>query len=126
MSLETNANDLNDLLMNLEAIDGIVGLCLVKNNGIVVTTRLPSDIDNRKFGALASTMFASMEMAASSFNNNNINSLTVEFTQNYQVIVLRATNQMLIVSLIDLNANLGLILIEIEETIKNIKELTKG
>ncbi len=123
MSLETEVENLNELLKNLETIGGIIGTCLVKNNGILITSRLPRDIDSRRFGAMAATMFASIETATSTFENNNINSLTVEFGNDCQLIILKATDQILFVSLIDLNVNLGLILIEIEETIKNIKEL---
>ena len=122
MSLKIDIENLNDLLMNLESTSGIFGTCLVRNNGIIITSRLSPDIDSRKFGAMAATMFASIETATKTLENTNINSLTVEFTKEYQLIVLKAAEQILLVALIGLNVNLGLILIEIEETIKKIKE----
>ncbi len=124
MSLQNKNENLNDLLKNLESISGIIGSCLVKNNGILITSRLPREIDSRKFGALAATMFGSMETATSNLGDNIYN-LTVEFSNNCQLIVLKVSEQMLIVSLMDLNVNLGVILIEIDETIKNIKDLIK-
>lgn len=122
MSLKIDIENLNDLLMNLESTSGIFGTCLVRNNGIIIISRLSTDIDSRKFGAMAATMFASIETATNTLENTNINSLTVEFTNEYQLIVLKAAEQILLVALIGLNVNLGLILIEIEETIKKIKE----
>jgi len=126
MSLKIDIENLNDLLMNLESTSGIFGTCLVRNNGIIITSRLSTDIDSRKFGAMAATMFASIETATKTLENTNINSLTVEFTNEYQLIVLKAAEQILLVALIGLNVNLGLILIEIEETIKKIKETLEG
>ena len=126
MSSKIDADNLNDLLINLESISGIFGTCLVKNNGIVITSRLLSDIDSRKFGAMAATMFGSIETATKTLENNNIDSLTVEFTNDYQLVVLKASDKILLVVLIGLNVNLGLILIEIEETIKKIKETLEG
>ncbi len=124
MSLQNKNENLNDILKNLESISGIIGSCLVKNNGLLIASRLPREIDSRKFGALAATMFGSMETATSNLGNNIYN-LTVEFSNNCQLIVLKVSEQMLIVSLMDLNVNLGVILIEIDETIKNIKDLIK-
>lgn len=126
MSLKIDIENLNDLLMNLESTSGIFGTCLVRNNGIIITSRLSTDIESRKFGAMAATMFASIETATKTLENPNINSLTVEFTNEYQLIVLKAAEHILLVALIGLNVNLGLILIEIEETIKKIKETLEG
>ena len=126
MSLKIDIGNLNDLLMSLESTSGIFGTCLVRNNGIIITSRLSTDIDSRKFGAMAATMFASIETATKTLENTNINSITVEFTKEYQLIVLKAAEQILLVALIGLNVNLGLILIEIEETIKKIKETLEG
>ncbi len=126
MSLKIDIGNLNDLLMSLESTSGIFGTCLVRNNGIIITSRLSTDIDSRKFGAMAATMFASIETATKTLENTDINSLTVEFTKDYQLIVLKAAEQILLVALIGLNVNLGLILIEIEETIKKIKETLEG
>ncbi|MFX0071130.1 MAG: hypothetical protein ACFFAO_08570, partial [Candidatus Hermodarchaeota archaeon] len=54
-----------------------------------------------------------------------INNLTVELGKDYQLIVLKINDQMILVSLLDLNVNLGLILIEIEETIKKIIKIIR-
>ena len=122
MSSESRTEELHDLLMNLEVISGIIGTAIVKSNGLLITSRLPREIDDRKLGAMAATMLGAIETAISALGTTNINNLTVELGDDYQLIVLKATDQIILVSLLDLNVNLGLILIEIEETIKKIKE----
>lgn len=125
MNPSNNIWNLNELLKNLEVINGIIGTCLVRSNGLLITSRLPRDIDNRKIGALAATIFGAMENAISAIEGKeNIFSITVEL-DDYQLLILSVDNETIIASLIDLNVNLGLILIEMEETIKKIQNITK-
>ncbi len=122
MSLEPKVEALNNELKKLEKISDILGSAIVNRNGMLITSRLPRDIEERKFGAMAATMFGAIETATSSLGNNKINNITVEFNH-CQLIALPANEELIIVSLIDLDVNLGLILIEIEETIKKITEI---
>lgn len=108
-------------LEKLENIGGIIGTAIVKRNGLLISSKLPRDIDERKFGAMAATMYEAIEAAVSTLEKNQISHLTVEFNE-YQLIIVAVDDNIILVSLMDLNINLGLILIEIEESIKNIKK----
>ena len=116
--------DLNNELEKLEDISDMIGSAIVNRNGLLVASRLPRDIDDRKFCAMAATMFGATETAATNLGSNFINNLTVEFND-FQLIIMGIDEQTILVSLINLNTNLGLIFIEIEETIKNVKNLIK-
>ena len=83
---------------------------------------MPKNINERNFSAIVATIFGAIDAASISFNNENIQNLTVEFND-YHIFVLGADHETLILSLLDLNINLGLFLIEIEESIRNIKEI---
>ncbi|UCC21230.1 MAG: roadblock/LC7 domain-containing protein [Promethearchaeota archaeon] len=115
---------LNKELERLENFSEIIGTAIVKRNGLLISSILPRDIDERKLGALAATMFEAIETAASSLGVNQIKNLTVEY-QDYQFIVMEIDQNALLVSLIEFDANLGLIFIEIEESIKSIKSLIR-
>ena len=114
--------DLNKELERLENFGEIIGVALVNRNGLLISSRLPRDIDERKFGALAATMFEAIETASSSLQNDQVSNLTVEY-QDYQLIILEVDYNTILVTLVDLNINLGLIFIEIEEIIKNVKKI---
>ena len=114
--------NLNKELERLENFSEIIGVALVNRNGLLISSRLPREIDERKFSALAATMFEAIETASSSLKNHHVNNLTVEY-QDYQLIILEVDLNIILVTLIDLNANLGLIFIEIEEIIKDIKKI---
>jgi len=113
----------NRELKNLEKMgSAIVGAALVNRNGLLFTSRLPLDIDGRKFGAMAAAMFNAMETATITMENNKVYNITAEYN-NYQVIALAANSDLIFVTLLHLNINLGLNLIEIEESINRVQQI---
>jgi predicted regulator of Ras-like GTPase activity (Roadblock/LC7/MglB family) len=111
-------DDITRELDKLELVNGIIGTAIVNRNGLTIISRLPRDIDNRKFGAMAATMFEAMETATSILKDKVLN-LTVEF-DDYQLIVYVLNAEIIFVAFLDLNIDLGLVLIEIEECTKII------
>lgn len=111
-------DDITRELDKLELVNGIIGTAVVNRNGLTIISRLPRDIDNRKFGAMAATMFEAMETATSTLKDKVLN-LTVEF-DDYQLVVYVLNAEIIFVSLLELNIDLGLVLIEIEECTKII------
>jgi len=110
----------NNELDKLDFLGGITGTAIVNRNGLTLISRLPRDVEERKFGALAATMYGAMENVAIALRTEIIH-LTVEFDEN-QIIIMALNNDHLIVTLIESNFDLGLFLIEIEEIIKNSKK----
>lgn len=116
---------LNRELKELEKRRGITGSAIVSRNGLLITSILPRDLDQRKIGAIAATMFGAIETASTALGNNEkIYCLTIEL-EDYQLIVLNASNDIIFALLIDLNVNLGLIFIELEETLKKIRNIVE-
>ena len=110
-------------LDKLILVNGIIGNAIVNRNGLTVVSRLPRNIDSRKFGAMAATMFEAMETAATTLKDRVLN-ITVEFDE-YQLIVYVLNSEIIFVSLLELKLDLGIVLIEIEECGKIIQKLLK-
>ncbi len=108
-------------LDKLESVNGIIGTAIVNRNGLTVVSRLPRNIDSRKFGAMAATLFEAMETAATTLKDRVLN-VTVEF-DDYQLVVYVLNSNIIFVSLLELNIDLGIVLIEIEECTKFIQKL---
>lgn len=108
-------------LDKLELVNGIIGTAIVNRNGLTIISRLPRDIDNRKFGAMAATMFEAMETAAITLKDEVLN-LSVEF-DDYQLFVYVLNAEVIFVALLELNIDIGIVLIEIEECTKFIHKL---
>ena len=109
-------------LKKLETKRGVIGTAIVDRNGLLITSTLPRDIDGRKFGANAATIFDAIETAITTLGNKKVNNLTVEYND-CQILALSADEQIILVLLLKLEIDIGLIFLEIEETIKNIKKL---
>ncbi|MFX1309733.1 MAG: roadblock/LC7 domain-containing protein [Promethearchaeota archaeon] len=115
-------DNLNKELERLENFSEMIGSAIVNRNGLLISSRFPRDIDDRKLSALTATMFEAIETASSSLKNNQIKNITIEY-QDYQLITVGINENIILVSLFDLNVNLGLAFIEIEESIRNIKKV---
>ena len=119
----SSLNFLSKELEKLQTVAGIIGTVIVNNNGLTIISKLPRGIDERRFGALAATMYGAMETASTTLGEQLIN-LTVEF-EDSQLIVLNVGQKAIFVSLLELNIDLGLILIEIEESIKKVQSILR-
>jgi predicted regulator of Ras-like GTPase activity (Roadblock/LC7/MglB family) len=116
----TNQN-YNTELEKLEIIEDIIGSAIVNRNGLLTSSRFPRNIDSRRLGAMAATMFGAIETAALTLGNGKVANITVQFND-YQVIIMEVNEKLLLVSLLAKNTNIGLIFIELEEIVKNIKK----
>jgi predicted regulator of Ras-like GTPase activity (Roadblock/LC7/MglB family) len=114
--------NLNTELEKLEVIEDIIGSAIVNRNGLLESSQLPRNVDSRRLGAMAATMFGAIETASLTLGNDNVANITVQFND-YQVIIMGINEKLLLVSLLERNTNIGLIFIELEEVIKNIKKI---
>lgn len=114
---------LSEELIKIESISGIIGTVLANRNGLTITSQVPRSFNEKKIGALAATMFEAMETAIEELSEHIVN-ITVEY-DDYQIIVMGATNQVILVVFLEYNIDLGIALIEIEESLKNIQDLFK-
>ncbi len=110
-------------LIKLESVLGIIGTVLVNRNGLTITSRVTRVFNEKKIGALAATMFEAMETAITELNEEICN-ITVEYNE-YQVVIMGATSQVILVAFIEHNIDLGITLIEVEESLINIQEIIK-
>lgn len=106
-------------LEKLDLISGICGTAICNRNGLILISRLPRHIDDRKFGAMAATMFEAIGTAITSFEDKVVN-LTVEYDEE-QLVVFAINRELIFITLLKLNIDLGIVLIELEELIKFIQ-----
>ncbi len=119
IKVENFSKELDKLIL----VGGFIGIAIVNRNGLTILSNLPRNFDELKFGAMAATMFGAMETAISTFSDKLVN-ITAEFNDS-QLIIFGVDEEVIIVSLVDLNIDLGLIFIEIEECLKNLQNYRK-
>ncbi|MBD3254816.1 MAG: hypothetical protein GF383_06970 [Candidatus Lokiarchaeota archaeon] len=120
MSLSSKKERINYLLQNLDYINGIIGTGVVEKNGLLVTSHLPVDVDKRELAAMTATMFGAMETAVSSLQESKVHNLMVDF-DSFKLIVISNGNYIL-TCLVEKDVNLGLIMIEMEEIVRKLKD----
>ena len=106
-------------LAKLDLISGICGTAICNRNGLIITSRIPRHIDDRKFGAMAATMFEAIGTAITSFEDKVVN-LTVEYDEE-QLVIFAINRELIFITLLKLNIDLGIVLIELEELVKFIQ-----
>jgi predicted regulator of Ras-like GTPase activity (Roadblock/LC7/MglB family) len=115
---------INKELAKFESVGGILGLAVVDENGLTIFSRLPRSIEERKFGAMAATILGAMETAIIPFGEDLIN-LTIEF-EDSQLIIMSSDNRIILVVLMEMEIDLGFMLLEIEEILSNINNILRG
>ena len=111
---------LNEELISIEKINGVLGTAIVNKNGLLLISRLPDVIERRKFGAMGAFLYGVMESLAKK-KENRINHLTVEFDR--CKIIAMAGKKHIILCLVEIGINFGLILMELEQTLKKIDKI---
>ena len=106
-------------LAKLDLISGICGTAICNRNGLIIISRIPRHIDDRKFGAMAATMFEAIGTAITSFEDKVVN-LTVEYDEE-QLVIFAINRELILITLLKLNIDLGIVLIELEELVKFIQ-----
>jgi predicted regulator of Ras-like GTPase activity (Roadblock/LC7/MglB family) len=98
---------------------------------ILIKSSLPREINAKIFGAMSATIFEGIDTAIESLNHeeenkqketDSLSNITIELNDS-QVVIMSVTEDIIIVVALQLEVNLGLILIELEEIIKIVNEI---
>lgn len=105
----------------LDYMRSMIGALIVDKNGILITSQLPREIEDRELGAIALSMHNSLETAIDSLEGEQVAHISVEL--NDLQIILMKNEEILLATVLKYNADLGLVLIEMEQLLKNSLEL---
>ncbi len=120
--VETKLDRLADILKKMEMVGGINGGAIVARNGLMMVSNLPKEIDDRRFCAMAATMMGAVETAAATLKRGAIKRVTAE-VESATIIAMGAGPKAVLVVSADHNANLGMLMLEMEESSDKIRRL---
>ncbi|MGV9171251.1 MAG: roadblock/LC7 domain-containing protein [Promethearchaeia archaeon] len=110
---------IDEHLRYLNQINGVVGSALVEYNGILISSELPRSFNKREMSAMSATMFGATEKAIENIGEPTIFKIIVDL--NGETCLVVNAEEYLFLVMIKRDANMGLILIEIEEIINKLK-----
>ncbi|MBU3902190.1 MAG: roadblock/LC7 domain-containing protein [Candidatus Thermoplasmatota archaeon] len=120
--METKSEKLLSELKKLANVGSIEGSAVVARNGLIIVSDLPRDVDERRLGAMSATMMGAVETAAITLNKGQIKRVTAEIEKAILVAMGAGKKAILVVSASP-DANLGMLMVEMEERVKSIMEI---
>ena len=112
----------NDVLSDLRRAGGIRATAVVSREGIPIASDLPPEVHAETFSAMAAIMFSAAETAALEMNESTPDRLIVE-TDEGRLVVAGAGDRIMLVSLTDVKAGLGHVIIEMSRAVTRLKEI---
>ena len=114
---------LDNVLKNLEGrVKDIKGSAIVTRDGLIVSSRLPTDVDLNAFGGFSASFFGAAETAIYELKNVPLYDVYIE-TDEVKVIAVEAGEYAFLVTLVKLDANTGFVLMEMKNSANEIKKI---
>lgn len=118
----TKTEKLRVELKKLEKAGDIEGSALVARNGLLIASNMPRDIDERRFAAMSATMMGAIETAAATVAKGALMRITAE-TEHAIIVTMGAGKNAILVITAASSANLGMVMVEMETAIENIRSI---
>ena len=114
--------ELEDVLKNLRKIGDITGSAIVRRDGLLIASGLPTEVDAKAVSAMAAAIVGTSETSAKELGIGDFDEVIVNASKG-QYACIGAGEEALLISLLRKEANIGLVLIEMEKAAKNIGRL---
>jgi uncharacterized protein len=119
---KTKKELLDDELTGLMQVGQIKACGIVSKEGLLINSRTPPDVDARIFGALCSTVMGAAEAASGQMATGTVSQISVK-TEKGTIVLLPAGLKAILTVLTDPEAQLGLILFEMETHADQVDEI---
>ena len=108
-----------DILNSLNKVEGVHGSLLMGKDGLVIAADLGTDVDENAVAAVGSQILSSLQGALRRMDMGSFRRFLV--TGSEGKIMISDAGNALLVALLDLDANIGLVGVEMRSAIEEIK-----
>jgi predicted regulator of Ras-like GTPase activity (Roadblock/LC7/MglB family) len=119
---KTKKELLDDVLAGILQVGQIKACGVVSKEGLLIDSRTPPDVDARIFSALCSTIMGAAEAASGQLNTGLVSEISVR-TDKGTIILIPAGSKAILTALTEPEAQLGLILFEMENRAEQVNEI---
>lgn len=120
--MASKEDKLKDPLSELDDIQGVRGAAVVRRDGLLIVSNLPSDIDADQLAAMTASTVGSGETASETLSIGAVEQVTVE-SEEGKLISTGAGSEGILTILTDSDVNMGLVLVEMKKAAKKIKRV---
>jgi predicted regulator of Ras-like GTPase activity (Roadblock/LC7/MglB family) len=122
---KTKKEELDDLLSALLQVGQIKASAIVSKEGLLINSRTPPDVDARIFSALCSTIMGAAEAASAQMTTGDVSQISVK-TNKGTIVLIPAGQKAILTSLTEPEAQIGLILFEMESIAEQVNQIMGG
>lgn len=120
--MSTKEEKLKKPLETLQDIQGVRGAAIVRRDGLLIVSNLPSEVDSDQLAAMTASTLGSGETASETLNIGEVNQVTIE-SEDGKLISTGAGEEGILTVLTDADINMGLVLVEMGKAADNIKRI---
>jgi predicted regulator of Ras-like GTPase activity (Roadblock/LC7/MglB family) len=106
-----------------DKVSDIIGTAVIRTNGLVIASALPSESNERMIAAMSAALLGTSKRSAEALFNANFRSLNLELDKGNMFLI--EAGRVILVAISKKEPNVGLITLEMEDTSKKLKELFK-
>ena len=119
---KTKKELLDEVLAGILQVGQIKACGIVSKEGLLIDSRTPPDVDARIFSALCSTIMGAAEAASNQLNTGVVGQISVK-TEKGTIVLIPAGSKAILTALTDPEAQLGLILFEMESRAEQVNNI---
>ena len=117
--VKTKKEQLDDVLTSILQVGQIKACGIVSKEGLLIDSRTPPDVEARIFSALCSTIMGAAEAASGQLNTGKVGQISVK-TEKGTIVLIPAGSKAILTALTEPEAQLGLILFEMESRAEQV------
>ncbi|NYB51540.1 MAG: roadblock/LC7 domain-containing protein [Methanobacteriaceae archaeon] len=122
---ETKKERLDNVLSSIMQVGQIKACAIVSKEGLLINSRTPPDVDARIFSALCSTIMGAAEAASGQMKTGGVSEISLK-TEKGTIVLIPAGTKAILTALTEIDAQIGLILFEMESQAEQVEEILHG
>lgn len=122
---KTKKEKLDDVLADLLQVGQVKACGIVSKEGLLISARTPPDVDARIFSALCSTIMGAAEAASNQMTTGEVSEISLK-TEKGTIVLIPAGPKAILTALTDIDAQIGLILFEMESQAEHVENILQG
>ncbi|MFX1426279.1 MAG: roadblock/LC7 domain-containing protein [Promethearchaeota archaeon] len=120
----SKVEEVTNILQELEGkVSDIIGSAVIRTNGLVIASALPSEANERMIAAMSAALLGTSKRSAEALFNGDFVSLNLELDKGNMFLI--GAGRVILVAITRKEPNIGLITLEMEDTSKKINEIFK-
>ena len=115
-------DEVKKILNDLEGkVSDVVGSAVIRTNGLVIASALPSESNERMIAAMSAALLGTSKRSAEALFSGNFRSLNLELDKGNMFLI--GAGRVILVAITKKEPNIGLVTLEMEDSSSKISEI---